>query len=485
MTRACTEWARVVLAWIALWGATSCTEVPTIQTEKAAGPSAPDIILITIDTLRADRLGSYGYSRDTSPFIDSIATTGVRFDNAYSPSSWTVPSMVSLMTSAYPDVHGVVHGVVDSGAVQYQETIPEVLEVFPQTLKAAGYATFGVTANKHLEPSFGFERGFDQYQCVGFSRAAAVLSTLTQWQESLASARPYFLWIHLFDPHAPYLKQEPQFSRYWGDRPNRALLVGLSPARRYGRMEVPLDEEGAAFVSTLYDSEIRHTDDQLKKILDIIPRSKDAALILTSDHGEELGDHQGYGHGRNLFNETIRVPMILRLPERRLAGSVVKTNVSLIDVAPTLARLAGGKTAEGWEGRDLRSIAEEPPATPRLVYSFLSRGRELRGIIGSPYKFIYNLRRPKRSQFLDLSANPQEQSSRMVAHPAAQARLRNRLIDRLISLDSTAKRPKLSPISQSHLFLLPQAFGPSLPTPPSLYLLNLLSPLFPHLFLLL
>jgi arylsulfatase A-like enzyme len=208
----------------------------------------------------------------------------------------------------------------------------------------------------------------------------------------------------------------------------------------------------------MYDSEIRHTDDQLKKMLEIIPRSKDAALILTSDHGEELGDHQGHGHGRNLFNEVIRVPMILRLPENRLAGRVVKTNISLIDVAPTLARLAGGQAPEGWEGRDHRGIAETPPPSPRLVYSFLSRGQELRSVIGSPHKFIYNLRRPKRSRFVDLSADPQEQSDLTIAQPAAQARLRNRLIDRLISLDSTTKRPRLSPISESHREQL-QALG--------------------------
>jgi arylsulfatase A-like enzyme len=450
MSRACTVWARVLVAWTALCFAPSCSEAPTVQTGKTADPGAPDIILITIDTLRADRLGSYGYGRDTSPFIDSLAATGVRFENTYSTSSWTVPSMVSLMTSTYPDVHGVVHGVIASGAVEYQEAIPEELVQLPQVLKAAGYATFGVSANKHLEPGFGFGRGLDQYRCVGFARTTSVFPVLEQWVESLDSAAPYFLWIHLFDPHSPYLKQEPQFSRYWGDRPNRPELVGLSPARRYGRLEVPLDDEGADFVSALYDSEIRHTDDQLKKILEIIPRSKDAALIFTSDHGEEFGDHRGYGHGRHLFNEVIRVPMILRLPDKRLAGQVVKTNISLIDVAPTLAGLAGGQVPAGWEGRDLRGIAEAPPSSPRLVYSFLSRGKELRTVIGSPHKFTYNLRRPKRSRFVDLLADPQEHTDRTAAQPAAQARLRDRLIDRLISLDSTTKRPRLAPISDGH-----------------------------------
>ena len=144
------------------------------DTPAAAAAGAPDIILITVDTLRADHVGATGYPRRTTPFIDSLAAAGTRFANAYSTSSWTAPAMVSIFTARYPSTHGVVHGLVAEGRVEHQEVIPSSLPTLTEGLKAAGYETFGISANRHLAHELGFGRGFDHYECVGFETADRV-----------------------------------------------------------------------------------------------------------------------------------------------------------------------------------------------------------------------------------------------------------------------------------------------------------------------
>ena len=174
-----------------------------------------NIVLITIDTLRADHLSCYGYERTTSPNIDAIAEKGIVFSNTIAPSSWTAPSMVSLFTSVYPINHGVVHGFIKNGkTILNQEVFSPEMITLPEILKAHGYTTFGIAANLHLSEQFGFGRGFDYYTCLPWSPAPAVNKTLSAWRDTIKSSEKFFLWIHYFDPHQFYHARKPWIEDY-------------------------------------------------------------------------------------------------------------------------------------------------------------------------------------------------------------------------------------------------------------------------------
>ncbi len=439
------------LALLAIIGPAGCGDKSAEESRRVEAKNSPDIILISIDTLRSDRLGAYGYARDTSPFMDSIAGDGILFKNAFSTSSWTAPAMVSLMTSRYPYAHGVVHGLVAKGRVEHQEAIPGDLPLVAERLRAAGYTTFGISSNRHLSSELGFGRGFDHYECIGFANAATVLDRVKNLRSKLNAARPYFLWVHFLDPHAPYNQRQPYFDSYWGDRPIHEDLITIKRAKRYEKMDLQFGNEGAEFVNALYDSEIRYTDEATRKLFAMVPRSKDAAVIVTSDHGEEFAEHGRYGHGHSLYNGVVKVPMIMRLPNKRLAGTSTTDRVSLVDVPTTLAII--GKTAVpgGWKGRDMIKIAEGKDKNARNLYLSLSRNRELRSVLEDRYKYIYDLRKPDKSSLFNLKADPGEMNNVAVTDSKRATRLKNALIDRLLSMESIAHKPGMAEISDEHI----------------------------------
>lgn len=173
----------------------------------------PNVLLVTIDTLRADRLSGAGHSRQTTPYLDELAASGVRFERAYASSSWTAPSVASLLTSLDPRRHGIEHGHLSEQVIVQQEVIPESLPLWPELLRNAGYRTYGITANTHLYGHFGFDRGFDRYECIGFLTADEVLETLERWQLEITASEPWFVWVHLLDPHARYTPRSPWIDR--------------------------------------------------------------------------------------------------------------------------------------------------------------------------------------------------------------------------------------------------------------------------------
>lgn len=432
-------------------GIVGCGDKSAQEPGRAAASDLPDIILISIDTLRSDHLGAYGYTRDTSPFVDSIARDGIRFDNAFSTSSWTAPAMVSLMTSRYPYAHGVVHGLVARGRVEHQEAIPGDLPLVAERLRAAGYTTFGISSNRHLSSELGFGRGFDHYECIGFANATTVLDRLKNLRSKLSAARPYFLWVHFLDPHAPYTQRQPYFDSYWGERPIREDLLEIKRAKRYEKLDFQPGDEGMEFVNALYDSEIRYTDEAMRDLFAMVSRAKDAAVIVTSDHGEEFAEHGRFGHGHSLYNGVVKVPMIMRLPDKRLAGTSITDRVSVIDVATTLAVLGKTEVPGGWKGRDLTQIAEGKDKNARNLYLSLSRNRELRSVLKDRYKYIYDLRKPDNSSLFDLGADPGEMNNVADTDGKRATRLKNVLIDRLLSMESAKHKPGMAEISSEHL----------------------------------
>ncbi len=201
----------LVLTAAVLPGATACVTKPS-----SAADSRPNILLISIDTLRADHMSSDGYGRPTSPFVDSLAKEGVRFERAYATSSWTTPSVVSMLSSTYQNRHGM--GARLLGVPKQWSRIPEELPNLAESLKRDGYRTFGLAANTNLSADRGFDRGFDRFECLGMADLDVVDRAITPWLDEIGRGKgPWFLWLHMLDPHGPYKAREPWIESFDGE----------------------------------------------------------------------------------------------------------------------------------------------------------------------------------------------------------------------------------------------------------------------------
>jgi len=375
----------------------------------APSSRAPNLVLVVIDTLRADRLPIYGHAGDTAPFLTALATRSVVFERARSTSSWTSPATVSLMTSLLPFQHGVhsAEFVPGRGAFAVQ-TIPDAVETLAETLRRSGYRTFAVVDNKNVLPEAGFARGFERYEHMDYEGAAAVRDVLAEWREAVRAARPYFLYVHLMDPHIPYHAREPWYSEL------SSASTETDPARRDALAR--------------YDSEIRHVDEHLHALWGAWEWEHDAIVVVTSDHGEEFGEHGGEQHARTLFAEVLDVPLLLHHPDRWTDGRRVEAPASLIDVAPTLLDLAGLPPSAAHAGRSLVPVVEEAPDATRAVYAQLQRsgdspggktaGFEIRGVIANERKLLVYDDRP--DELFDLRTDPAE-SRNVIAERSAEA----------------------------------------------------------------
>ena len=323
-----------------------------------------NIVLITIDTLRADHLSCYGYDRRTSPNIDSLAAAGIICTNVFAPSSWTMPSMASLFTSVYPINHGVIHGIglkMDQ-AIYVQEIFSPDLRTLAEVLQAHGYTTFGVASHRSLDEKFGYARGFDYFTCLPFLSAQEVNKAVCDWEDKIKKAEKFFLWIHYFDPHSPYSAQSPWAREYALQAHTEVLLDlpalsgaelarllqkcpdgGLPDATQplCGNLKQLLQNYNDNVINqqdhniALYDSEISYVDAHIGMLLKQLNLCDDALIVITADHGEEFLEHGEMGHGHNLYQQTLHIPLIMKLPHRQ-EGTVLNQPISLIDVMPTM-----------------------------------------------------------------------------------------------------------------------------------------------------
>jgi len=325
--------------------------------ERAPQPPPARVYLITIDTLRADHLGSYGYPRGVSPFLDRLAERSIVFDNAISASSHTAPSHASLFTSLYPAQHRLL---------QNGERLSDDLLTLSEVFRGAGYQTAGFAAVKFLD---GLAQGFDQFRTGKvYSPAEEVLGWAGEWLGERRPEEKVFVWIHLFDVHEwnhdHHLDLDAVDIVTKSARPSGDELVtflsrahGLAPERFPGRRS--LDE-----VMNNYDGQLLSVDRALERFFTDVGGSgpaEDALWIVTADHGEGLGNHGFIGHGRYVYNEQLHVPLLIHSPERFPRARRKDELVRLVDLAPTLAEIAGGSFGDQpipIEGRSLLPLLE-------------------------------------------------------------------------------------------------------------------------------
>ncbi len=379
----------------------------------------PDIVLVVVDTLRADHLGTYGYSRPTSPAIDAFASKATVFESATSAAPWTLPSVMSMMTGRLPSSHRV-----ENDGLRLARDIPTLAEV----LGAGGYDTAGFVSHVYVDRPFGFERGFDSFEDFGLSRpdyrpetgmeptADRVTDAALDWV-ARRGARPFFLFVHYFDPHWPYTP--PRATRdlfpnaYAG--PWDATYDSIS---KFQDPERPLPDGYRQFLVDRYDGEIRFVDDQWRRLLEGLRRSGRADrtwIVLTADHGEEFKDHGSMGHGRQLYEEVIRIPLILgrAAPGASGGGSRVSLPVSSIDLFPTIVELAGLGAVPGVQGKSLTSFsgaagsAAAPPSDRALISETVRLGAIRKAVRKEGLKLI-RVMEENRIELYDLLVDPKE-----------------------------------------------------------------------------
>src|SRR5438270_8748489 len=265
-------------------------------------PAAPgaNVVLVVIDTLRQDHLGTYGYARNTAPFLDELARHGAAFDGL-TPAPWTKPATASLLTGLHP-VHHQAIGRLDR--------VPDGAVLLAERLQREGYHTLGASANGWVTNAFGFERGFDTFFYQADDRAAALNRQIVPRLDHLKP--PFFLYVHFVDPHLPYAPA----IRWDGRRPPtppRPVTVEEADATHFGHRSPEL----LARARDLYDAEIRETDDGLRALVGQLLRRglmKNTVLVVTADHGEELEDHGRMSHGQTVYQEVLQVPLVVCAP---------------------------------------------------------------------------------------------------------------------------------------------------------------------------
>lgn len=367
--------------------------------EPELGASSPNLILISIDTLRADHLGCYGYERPTTPTLDRLCQDAVVYEQAIAPAPSTLHSHASMLTSLIPHHHGAGWG----GKTKLADEALTLTEV----LRDAGMATVAFTGGGQLDRIFGLDQGFDVYEQPGARRFYGVVERAAQWLETRPE-RPFFLFLHTYETHHPY-EPQPRYlelleTDYTGDLPD---VISVDFLKALNRKEVSLKPGDLEHIVSAYDAEIRSMDDGLEYLLETLRANAlydNTMIVFTSDHGEEFGEHGRVGwHSHSLYDELLKIPLIVKFPGQAHAGVTVPSQVGTIDIAPTALAVLGLPAPEVFEGRDLSPRADGSQIEGRSVISRIDRpmDKNIDSIRQSEWKLY-------RGQLFDLEADPEE-----------------------------------------------------------------------------
>lgn len=324
----------------------------------------PLVLILVLDTLRADYLSQYGFEGEVSPGLERLAATSTRFANAYSPAPWTLPATTSILTGDHPLRHGIRH----SGDV-----IPDESVTLAERLRGEGWATAGWSYNVNIAPSQGHHQGFDEFtsntgKVLAYPHAGRMTSAVDAWLKE-RPAVPAMIFLQPMNCHGPYKVPKGRRSTLLGREPSQHFVYYdriMRSIMRKGDLDAR-DAVGPKYLTSLteqYTTAIRYETDEIGKLLAGLERAgryDDALIVLTSDHGEELYDHGGFSHGYTLYEELLRVPLFIKLPGQKEAR-VVEEVVSTVDVTPTVLD-ALGLPVPPMDGRSLRGAASGEPIT--------------------------------------------------------------------------------------------------------------------------
>lgn len=411
----------------------------------SGGPDGkPNVLLITLDTTRRDHLSCYGYRKETTPNIDSLAEESVKYERAIAPSSWTVPAHASLFTGMLPTHHnarfGVDENATPSGVHEFSfYTLHPSLPTLAEELGKAGYVTAGIIAGPLLRSAFGFERGFGHYddglaQGKNYERNAdEVTSLAVRWLERhrlSQNSRPFFLFLNYFDPHSPYFPPEP-----WGnpdvEEGSCSVHNGLYEDVFRGTRELT-SEERETLVEQ-YDGEISYMDSGIGRLFENMKRLglyDSTLIVVTSDHGESFGEHGLLEHGRALYEELIRAPLLLKYPGKEKKRGVVNDRVTIVSLMPTILEHVGHPIPETVRFGTLddtgQALVAEVFRDMAWTTIYGDRfDRDQKAIYRDNYKLIWSS--DGRHELYDLSSDPAEQTNLSASLPEIRQHLLSQL----------------------------------------------------------
>jgi arylsulfatase A-like enzyme len=388
----------------------------------AAQESRPNILIYIVDTLRPDYLGAYGNTRVETPAIDAFAKTGTVFENAYAPTSWTRASIASILTATAPSVHGAVHR---------DDRLAKASILASEVLQGQGYHTGLVTTNPNVGSFFGFNQGFDDFielyarSDPGFVKATELTTTADlvasrakQWIRN--APRPFFLVVHTIDPHSPY--QPPEEYDLYGEG-IEGTKYGLKSWINRKDLTLKIKQR----IRSLYEAEVAFSDHAFGLLMSELGEQAlldQTITILTSDHGEEFWEHGSRGHGRGLYDEVLRVPLIVSFPPRVPAGVREDRVAQLMDIIPTALDLAGLPALSGSGGR---SLFEADPQGSVTAMATLSLDRwSYVAIRDGQWKLIWDKNSGQRMLF-DTVVGHHEKKDLSAAYPGRVRALAKRM----------------------------------------------------------
>jgi len=398
---------------------------PQIASQRGSAPvSGPNVILLIIDTLRADRLSSYGYANNETPNIDALAADGIRY-SAFAQASWTRPSVATIFTGLYPSSHGAVHKV---------DLLPDRVETLAEVLGMHGYRTVGFPNNVNVSESFNFQQGFGEYHYLApdlfffaneaaakltfysglrlvrerflarsvnvhhyYQPAEVVTDRVLEWVDGRQDDGPFFLYAHYMDPHDPY-------------------MVHPFDGEGYARVAMPTPPpELAERLSEIYDGEISYLDAQIGRLIAGL-RAKglydDTMIVLASDHGEEFNEHGGWWHGTTLYDEQIAVPLVVKPVGSVTRGQVVPGLATNLDIAPTIVAAAGAGIPSNMQGQPLPFTAAVPIGREQVFSEEDFEGNVLQSVRTEAWKLVTanpgNPRGLDEIAVYDVAGDPQE-----------------------------------------------------------------------------
>jgi arylsulfatase A-like enzyme len=371
----------------------------------------PNVLVYVVDTLRADHMGCYGYERPTSPQWDRLAAESILFEDAIAQASWTRPAVASILTGLAPGVHRVVHR---------DDALPESATTLAEALLGVGYATGAVITNGNVSSAYGFSQGFEFFSYMMESLRRKRVHRLAEeaheeaenWLRSLPPDQPFFLYLHTSEPHEPYA-------------PSNDPDTWSEISHRMDDRAVDLPEGAISELVALYYAEITQNDTAFGELRDSLEAAgvwDDTLVIFTSDHGEEFGDHGGFRHGKTVFDEQVKIPLIIKTPapqEIRRVSEVVQQ----LDIYPTILDLLGLPTDSSLPGRSLLQGPADLDSRPAFSHLDLDGNRSESVIVGQ-WKLIRKWQEDRwRAQLFSRSKDPSESKDRIRDEPATAARL--------------------------------------------------------------
>jgi arylsulfatase A-like enzyme len=406
-------------------------------------PQPPNLVLITLDTTRPDHLGAYGHAAARTPRFDAFSAEGVLYENAYASSSWTLPSHASLFTGLSAKQHGAqaAAGGPETGLGYAVRPLADSFETLAERLSKAGYRTAAVIGGPALRSDLGVAQGFETYDeefanaLVAFNgrRAGEVANRAIAIVREFDTA-PYFLFVNFFDPHAPY---RPPTAKRRGIReidhaPLTTSLVERLRSRAAGETPGELEEWQTDVTQAMragYDDELAFLDGHLGRLLDAI--GPDAFVAITSDHGESFGEHDHLLHGAHLYEDNVRVPLVVRYPDGRNAGTRITAPIPNQGLFATMLRLSGaepgGSGRPGLEDAPANFVAEVRRSDANVRMFGAVFDRDLRAYYAPPYKLIASS--TGEFQLFDLSRDHGENSDLAADDPETRDRLRDQLAE--------------------------------------------------------